>query len=154
MAPDGANFQVLIVNDDERRTIRARLQEFVPNVTDATVKAVEQMPLSTFCIAFAFTSGQSATFTKGIAVIRAEHPDALRLSCIHEEIAQALGLSNDSLAARPSIFNDAKEFGTLTWADELMLKMLYDDRLRPGMTEAEAAPLVEVMAAELMGGQI
>jgi hypothetical protein len=43
-------------------------------------------------------------------VIRAEHPDLLRLSCLHEEIAQGLGLPNDSPRARPSIFNDDEEF--------------------------------------------
>ena len=86
------------------------------------------------------------------AVIRAEHPDLLRLSCIHEEIAQGLGLANDSPTARPSIFNDDEEFALLTRQDELMLKMLYNPALRPGMTEAEARPIVESLAASLVGG--
>ncbi len=34
-----------------------------------------------------------------------------------------------------------------------MLKMLYDPRLKPGMTLAEARPVVETIAAELMGGE-
>jgi hypothetical protein len=36
--------------------------------------------------------------------------------------------------------------------DEILLKILYDRRLRPGMTESEARPIVEVIAAEIMGG--
>ena len=56
--------------------------------------------------------------------------------------------------ARPSIFNDDDEFALLTRHDELLLEMLYDPRLRPGMTAAEAMPIVRVMAAELTGDQI
>ena len=35
--------------------------------------------------------------------------------------------------------------------DELLLQILYDRRLRPGMTEAEAAPIVRRIAGELLG---
>ena len=91
-------------------------------------------------------------YVQAVAVVRAELPDALRLSCYHEELAQGLGLANDSPRARPSIFNDDEEFAWLTKMDEKLLRILYDPRLRPGMTEAEAGPLVETIAAELMGG--
>jgi len=33
----------------------------------------------------------------------------------------------------------------------LLLRMLYDPRLRPGMTEAEAAPIIRRIAEELVG---
>jgi hypothetical protein len=77
----------------------------------------------------------------------------MRLACIHEEVAQALGLVNDSPTARPSIFNDNEEFGLLTLHDELLLKILYDDRLTPGMSAAVAAPIVRQIASELVDGQ-
>ena len=83
--------------------------------------------------------------------MRAEQPDLMRLSCIHEEIAQGLGLPNDSPRARPSIFNDDDEFALLTSHDEKLLTMLYDPRLKPGMTAQEAAPVVRIIARELMG---
>jgi hypothetical protein len=83
-------------------------------------------------------------------LIRGEHPDLMRLACIHEELAQGLGLANDSPRARPSIFNDDEEFGLLTSHDELLLKMLYDGRLETGMAAAEAAPIARVIARELM----
>ncbi len=78
-------------------------------------------------------------------------PDLFRLSCIHEEIAQGLGLANDSPLARPSIFNDDEEFGLLTQHDERLLAMLFDARLRPGMTAEEAEPVLTQIASELMG---
>jgi hypothetical protein len=77
----------------------------------------------------------------------------MRDLCINEELAQSLGLINDSPKARPSIFNDNEEFALLTRQDELMLRILYDRRLRPGMTLQEAAPIVARIANELMGGE-
>ena len=69
-----------------------------------------------------------------------------------EEVAQGLGLPNDSPTARPSIFNDDEEFALLTTQDELLLKMLYDPRLSPGMTPDEARPILREIADELVGG--
>jgi hypothetical protein len=73
------------------------------------------------------------------------------MSCLHEEMAQALGLPNDSPTARPSIFNDDEEFALLTRHDELLLRILYDRRLQPGMTKKQAVPIVRQIAAELLG---
>ena len=110
------------------------------------------MPASVYCLVVARDAGGSSAYVQAVAVIRGEHPDLMRLSCVHEELAQGLGLANDSPRARPSVFNDDEEFALLTRMDEMFLRILYDHRLRPGMTEAEARPIVEVIAAELMGG--
>jgi len=148
-----ANYHVLILNEDERRGYGARLAQLVPGIDPVSIATILDLPESTFCVVFAFSSGPSPAYTRAVAVIRAEHPDRMRLSCIHEEVAQGLGLANDSPSARPSIFNDDEEFALLTRHDELLLKMLYDKRLRPGMTPAEARPIVETMAYELIGGE-
>ena len=84
--------------------------------------------------------------------MRSEHPDLTRRACFHEELAQGLGLANDDQNARPSIFNDDEEFALLTSHDELLLKILYDPRLTPGMSADEARPIVRVIAQELKGG--
>jgi hypothetical protein len=108
----------------------------------------------TYCSVYAFSDRTNPdTYVAAIAVIKAEHPDLLRLSCLHEELAQGLGLANDSPAARPSIFNDDEEFALLTTHDEILLSILYDPRLRPGMTPAEARPIVTRLAAEKLGGE-
>ena len=83
-------------------------------------------------------------------MIKDEHRGLMRKSCIQEEMTQALGLANDSPNARPSIFNDDEEFALLTRHDELLLRMLYDPRLKIGMTVKTAHPIVEQIAQELM----
>lgn len=147
------NHTVLILNSDEREAAAARIATLAPATGEAAIRSVVDMPAETYCTVFAFTAGRSATYTRAVTVIRAELPERLRLACIHEELAQSLGLVNDWPRARPSIFNDNEEFALLTRQDELMLKMLYDPRLRPGMTLAEARPIVEAMAAELVPGE-
>jgi hypothetical protein len=148
----GANFHVLVVSEDERRRLGPHLKELAPSLSPAAIRAIEDLPRSTFCLVFAVDPDGTGTYDRAVAIIRAEHPPLLRRSCIHEEIAQGLGLSNDSPDARPSIFNDDEEFALLTTHDELLLRMLYDPRMRPGMTPEEARPVAEIIAAELMGG--
>ncbi|HCQ67572.1 MAG TPA: hypothetical protein DIU07_21615 [Rhodobacteraceae bacterium] len=144
------NFRVYIVGEDERRSLAPVLRAIVPNISTTALNTVVNLPRSTYCLAFATDPEGDGTYSHAIAVIRAEHPDLLRTSCIQEELAQGLGLSNDYALARPSIFNDDEEFGLMTRHDELLLRMLYDRRLRPGMRENEARPIVEQIAAELM----
>lgn len=146
-----ANFHVLMLNEGDRRHFGPRLRQLVPGVDDTTLRTVVDMPKSTFCLVFAFSQGGSSTYSRAVAVIRAEHPDRLRTSCIHEELAQGLGLANDSPTARPSIFNDDEEFAYLTTHDELLLRMLYDRRLTPGMREAEARPILREIVDDLLG---
>ena len=124
----------------------------VPGIAPSSMRAILDLPSNQLCIVVAFSEAGKSTYSKAIAVIRGEHPDLLRKSCIHEELAQGLGLPNDSPAARPSIFNDDEEFGLLTTHDEMLLRMLYDPRLRNGMDAVEAAPIVRQIATELTMG--
>ncbi len=147
---DGGNFHVLVLNDQELGASGPLLRTYMPELSTAQVRFVEEITRDTYCVVFASDPAQNGRYERAVAVIRAELPDRLRTSCIHEEIAQGLGLANDSAQARPSIFNDDDEFGRLTNHDELLLQMLYDPKLTPGMNGAEAAPLVRQIATGLM----
>lgn len=147
------NHAVLILNPEERRAAGPRLAALAPGISAAAIRSVTDMAPDIYCTVLAFTAGSSAEYRRAVTVIRGELPEAMRLACIHEELAQGLGLVADHPRARPSIFNDNEEFALLTRQDEMMLKMLYDPRLRPGMRLDEARPLIATMAAELMGGE-
>ena len=148
----GGNFNVFVVNEEERRALGPRLQQLIPGISASAIRTVTGLPRSSYCLVFAFDPQSDGTYERAVAVVRAEHPNLLRLSCFHEELAQAMGLANDSPAARPSIFNDDEEFALLTGHDEMLLRMLYDPRLKPGMTADVAAPIVTQIAAEMVGG--
>lgn len=149
MTGDRANLTVFVVNEDERRALGERLAAALPDVSATDRAQMLALPSTTYCAAYAFGAPGRSDYAQAVALIRAEHPALLRQSCIHEELAQAMGLAADSPKARPSIFNDDEEFALLTLHDQAMLKILYDPRLTPGMTEDEARPIIETIAAEL-----
>jgi hypothetical protein len=147
------NFLIHIVSEDEREALGPKVSSVLPGLSPGDVAGITAMPRTTYCLVYALSEGGTGAYTRAFAVIRAEHPELLRLSCLHEELAQGLGLPNDSPRARPSIFNDDEEFALLTDHDELLLRMLYSRELRPGMTPDQARPVVESLARRLTGGE-
>lgn len=152
LADKSTNFQLQILNTDEIKAIGPTVRRTDPDIGEAELQSIVNMPDSTYCQVTTSINESTNLIERAFAVIRAEHPDLLHLSCLHEEITQGLGLPNDSPQARPSIFNDDQEFALLTPMDELMLRMLYDKRLTPGMTIAEARPIIDQLAEALIGG--
>jgi hypothetical protein len=148
------NFLVLFMTSGERTAFADQVAAYYPDFAPAVMSALRDTPLDTFCTAYAFSDpGRPSVYSAVIILIRAEHPPLTRLSCVNEEMAQAMGLPNDSPDARPSLFNDSLEFALLTEHDAILLRMLYDPRLRPGMTAEEVRPLLPAIAADAMKAQ-
>ena len=150
----GVNFLVLFMNSAEREAFANQVRASYPDFAPAVMSALHDTPVDTFCTAYAFSEpDRPSVYSAVIVLIRAEHPPFTRLSCVHEEMAQAMGLPNDSPEARPSLFNDDLEFALLTEHDAILLRMLYDPRLRPGMTSAEARPLLPAIVRDARQAQ-
>jgi len=146
------NFFVIIAGEDDRSTALAQVAAQMPGISAASLRPFNTLGRDTYCVVAAYASGADPhVYTAAVVLIRAENPELLRLSCIHEELAQGMGLANDTPIARPSIFNDDDEFALLTAHDELLLRMLYDPRLSPGMSAGQARATVQSIAAELTG---
>ena len=148
------NFLVLFMNSAERTAFADQVKGLYPDFAPAVMSALRDTPLDTFCTAYAFSDpSRPSVYSAVIVLIRAEHPPLTRLSCVHEEMAQAMGLPNDSPRSRPSLFNDDLEFALLTEHDAVLLRMLYDPRLRPGMTADEVRPLLPEIARDAQAAQ-
>lgn len=147
----GGNFRVLVLSEDERQVAGPTLRRLIPTIRNREIALIENLDRASYCLVLAADPGNDGRISQAAAVIRSELPLLLRQSCIHEELAQGLGLANDSPEARPSIFNDDDEFGRLTAMDELMLGILYDPALRPGMEADEAQPIVRRLAQARAG---
>jgi hypothetical protein len=155
MNPANANFHVLVVGEDDRESTLARIREIVPNIGESTLSIFRTMPRSIHCLVVAFSGeGDDHTYRRAIALIRTEHPPLLRQSCVHEELAQGLGLADDSPSARPSIFNDDDEFALLTSHDEELLRLLYSPALTPGMRAEDARPILRRLLEARTGGPV
>lgn len=149
----GGNYHVFVADVDELSNLGPQISAVEPALNRQTISEITSLSQSTYCAVYASSTATSPNaYVSALAIIRAEHPDLMRLSCYHEELAQGLGLANDSPRARPSIFNDDEEFALLTEHDELLLQMLYDDRLRVGMTADVARPIIRQIAEGLIGG--
>lgn len=156
MAESGVspNFLVLFMTNEERVAFADKVGEYYPNFAPAVLNAMRNTPLDIFCITYAFQDpAQPSVYSSAIILIRAEHPPFTRMSCVQEEMAQAMGLPNDSPDARPSLFSDSLEFALLTEHDAVLLRMLYDPRLQPGMSAAEVRPLLPAIAADALAAQ-
>lgn len=146
--PHRPNFHVLVVSEGERKSLARTLPKLIPGLSKATVKTIARMRKTHLCMVVAEPhADRRRGFKTAVAIVRAEHPDAMRASCLHEELAQGLGLSNDCEDVWPSIFNDDQEFALLTRRDEKLLGMLYDRRLASGMTADQVKPYLHAVAS-------
>ncbi|MCB1340088.1 MAG: DUF2927 domain-containing protein [Pseudooceanicola sp.] len=146
-----ANFHILVVSEDDKPFIERRARELLPQLGPADIALLRDLPRQYYCLVLTVPDPETSVHSGAIVLIRDEHANLMRRACFHEEIAQGLGIPNDSPRARPSIFNDDDEFALLTAHDEMLLKMLYDPRLKPGMTATEARPVAAQLARQLTG---
>lgn len=82
------------------------------------------------------------------AVIVSDEGEFLFKRCLVEEILQGLGPMNDDKALTHSVFNDTSRHSRFTVFDQIILNMLYDPRIRPGMSMKQTKPLLPLVARD------
>ena len=65
--------------------------------------------------------------------------------CAYEELLQALGAINDDRSVPWTMFNDDVQMGFFDVYDQYLLNILYDPRIRPGMTKADVERLMPLV---------
>jgi hypothetical protein len=80
-------------------------------------------------------------------ILTVDKGDFVFLDCAYEELLQSLGPINDTSSVPWTMFNDNVSMGYFDVYDQYILNLLYDPRIRPGMTVQEVrAVLPEVLA--------
>lgn len=97
---------------------------------------------------YALAGDQSIARGAVIIPVDRARAHAKLVDCIVEETTQVLGLPNDSDKVFPSIFNDKSIDSLLSGLDYLLLKMLYDPRVKAGMSLRQAAPVLKTIVNE------
>ncbi len=112
----------------------------------------ERFYRETVCLGIFNSWRRSGRITRAVVIIPVDRARARGklAACVVEELTQVLGLPNDSDKVFPSVFNDRSIDDFLTGLDLLLLKMLYDPRIKPGMDETKARPLLREIAAEFV----
>ena len=150
ISQQNVNMYVVVAKQKEIKDLISEIGLKRPEFDPKRIPIITLLPKDIHCMAMTSMSSEpNSAILSALVIIRNELPDIMRRACIHEEIAQSLGLTNDSPFARPSIFNDDDEFATLTKFDEILLQILYDNRLYPGISEKEASQLVRQIAKEI-----
>lgn len=101
------------------------------------------------CMA-SFATERRGAIVRAVAMIPVDAARARAdlASCVVEELTHAMGLGNDTYRTLPSIFSRKSNRIFLSGLDHLVLKMLYDPRIKPGMKEKTALPVLKTIAAE------
>jgi Protein of unknown function (DUF2927) len=80
-------------------------------------------------------------------ILPADAGDFTFYDCAYEELLQGLGAINDDRSVPWTMFNDEVQMGFFDVYDQYLLNILYDPRIRPGMTRDEVdAILPEVLS--------
>jgi hypothetical protein len=135
-----ANVKVTLVRDrDLTRTIRS----FYGRQRAGQI----QRSLNPQCLS-GFRKDESYRIIASDVIIVADAGDFVFHDCAYEELLQALGPINDDASVPWTMFNDDVQMGFFDIYDQYLLNILYDLRVRPGMTANEVrAVLPEVLPA-------
>ena len=80
-------------------------------------------------------------------ILTVDNGDFIFLDCAYEELLQSLGPINDTSSVPWTMFNDNVSMGYFDVYDQYLLNLLYDPRIKAGMTVQEVrAVLPDVLA--------
>jgi hypothetical protein len=75
-------------------------------------------------------------------ILVADVRDFIFYDCAYEELLQALGPINDDASIPWTMFNDNVQHGFFGVYDQCLLNILYDPRIRPGMTRKQVRAVI------------
>ena len=93
------------------------------------------------CLA-GFAKDETYRIMRSEVLLVIDEGDFVFYDCAYEEILQALGPINDDRSVPWSMFNDDVSMGFFDIYDQILLNLLYDPRILPGMTKEEALAVV------------
>lgn len=89
-----------------------------------------------------FQKDESYRIVRSEVIIVVDAGDFIFYDCVYEELLQALGPINDDPSVPWTMFNDNVQLGFFGIYDQYLLNILYNPRIRPGMTREEAHAVV------------
>ena len=129
-----ANVIITMVRDrDIEKTIR---QFYGREQAQRIVQSLEPQCLS------GFRKDELFRIQHSDVIIAVDAGDFIFYDCVYEELLQALGPINDDDKLQWSMFNDEVQMGFFDIYDQYILNLLYDPRIRAGMTQEQVKELL------------
>lgn len=131
-SPAAANFEVYVVD-------RA---QYVPVVRKDIYKN-DRAQVPGRCLVRVVSGRQG--IKRSAAVIVSDEGEFLFKRCLVEELLQGLGPMNDDENLVHSVFNDSSRHSRFTVFDQIILNMLYDPRIKPGMSMKQTKQILPLV---------
>ena len=136
---DDANVMVTLVRD---RDLSSTIRRFYGEQRAREIRS----SLDPQCLS-GFQKNDASEIEHSNIILPVDKGDFIFLDCAYEELLQSLGPINDTDSVPWTMFNDKISMGFFDVYDQYLLNILYDPRIKAGMTVEEVkAVLPEVLA--------
>jgi hypothetical protein len=126
---DGANVLVKLVRD---RDLYRTISTFYGGERAREIRS----SLDPQCLS-GFRKNEKFEIEHSDVILTVDNGDFVFLDCAYEELLQSLGPINDTSSVPWTMFNDNVSMGFFDVYDQYILNVLYDPRIKAGMTVAE-----------------
>src|SRR5580692_4631295 len=96
-----------------------------------------------------FRKNEHFEITHSDVILTVDNGDFVFFDCAYEELLQALGPINDTSTVPWTMFNDSVSMGYFDVYDQYILNVLYDPRIRAGMTVEEVKAVLPGVLADV-----
>ena len=139
--PEEANVLVRLVRD---RDLHRTIATFYGSERAREIrKSLDPQCLS------GFRKNERYEIERSDVILTIDNGEFTFLDCAYEEVLQSLGPINDTDKVPWTMFNDDVSMGYFDIYDQYILNILYDPRIRPGMTRAEAEAVLPAVLADV-----
>src|SRR3954447_14954054 len=136
---EDANVQVKLVRD---RDLQRTITTFYGSERAREIRS----SLDPQCLS-GFRKNEKFEIEHSDVILTIDNGDFVFFDCAYEELLQSLGPINDTESVPWTMFNDNVSMGYFDVYDQYLLNLLYDPRVKPGMTVQEVqAILPDVLA--------
>jgi len=136
---DDANVQVKLVRD---RDLYRTISTFYGSERAKEIRS----SLDPQCLS-GFRKNEKFEIEHSDVILTVDNGDFVFFDCAYEELLQSLGPINDTVSVPWTMFNDNVSMGYFDVYDQYLLNLLYDPRIKAGMTVQEVrTALPDVLA--------
>lgn len=133
-----ANYEVILVRRADYKPV---IRQYLPKVRTGFLERAA-------CSGIAFLR-PDGSISNAMAFVVVDEGRHLFRHCMVEEILQGLGPSNDSAKLAHSIFNDRNGGEAFLPFDQLLINMLYDPRIKPGMSRRDVRAVLPAVIRDI-----
>jgi hypothetical protein len=138
---DAANIAVNLVHD---RDLYRTIEKFYGSERAREIRR----SLDPQCLS-GFRKNDSYEIEHSDVILTVDNGDFTFLDCAYEELLQSLGPINDTASVPWTMFNDKVSMGFFDVYDQYILNILYDPRIKAGMTVEEVKTVLPEVLADV-----